>query len=183
MTVGRRFDAGLARWVHLRCAVAFADLSGFVEFTAGFGDEAAAELLALNRLTILPIVDSHDGRVVKHLGDGLLMTFAAAAPAVAAAVAIVDAASDVLPMRAGVHWGHAIAVGPDVVGNDVNLAARVVAAADPGEVLVTGQARRAAGDVSRLTFGPVRLLHPKGVSTPIEVSVAVPGSELIAADA
>jgi class 3 adenylate cyclase len=96
---------------------------------------------------------------------------------------MVDAASDVLPMRAGVHWGRAIAVGPDVVGNDVNLAARVVAAANPGEVLVTTQARRAAGDLPRLTFGPVRLLHPKGVAEPMEASAAMRRSELIAADA
>jgi len=174
------FRAALGPWAHVPVALVFADLSGFVTFTERFGDEAAAELLALNRLTTRPIVDAWGGRVVSHAGDGMLLAFAtatatanAAADAVAAAVDIVGAASDVVAMRAGVHAGRAIAVGPDLVGTAVNVAARVVAAAEPGEVLVTDDVRRAvSADADRsggLVFLGPRSWRAKGLFEPLSL--------------
>jgi class 3 adenylate cyclase len=79
------------------------------------------------------------GRVVKFTGDGALATFDGPARAIHCARAIRDAAADMgLPIRAGLHTGEVEIVDDDVHGIAVHIAARIMALAGPGEVLVSG---------------------------------------------
>src|SRR3954465_6902619 len=59
-------------------AVVFTDLEGFTKYTASAGDEAASALLAEHHRRAGPVVRSRGGRVVKRLGDGLMLTFPSA---------------------------------------------------------------------------------------------------------
>lgn len=172
MTAGRRLDFALAPPTCEHVGVVFADLSGYVQFTARHGDVAAAQLLELNRLTVAPIIAAHDGRTVKNIGDGLLLSFPDPTQAILAALAIVRAASDLLAVRASVHWGEALAVGTDLIGSVVNTAARVVDVARPGQVLVTDAAREAADRSQPIYFARRRRLELKGIATSIAVSAA-----------
>ena len=150
--------------------VVFTDLEGFTSYTARFGDEAALALLAEHYRLTAPIVRKWGGRVVKHLGDGLMLAFPSAAGAVHAALELLPTSSEPLRMRAGVHTGEVVVTSGDLVGNVVNIAARVAATANGGQVLVTAQTLAAAGDL-----GPgVRALRPrkrtlKGVADRVEV--------------
>ena len=120
-------------------AVAFVDLTGFTRLTQELGDEAAAALaLRLGDVTV-ETVRPHGGRVVKLLGDGVLIRFGDAVTAVEATLELLDA----LP-AAGLPTGHAgIANGPlivrdgDIFGRTVNLAARISDAAPDGRLWVT----------------------------------------------
>jgi len=152
-----------------RLAVVFADLSGFVEYTAAHGDHAAAQLVTTNVLTAMAIVVGHQGRIVKYLGDGLLACFIEPRDAVIAAVELVGAASDVLPMRAAADWGDVVTTGADVVGHHVNVAARLVDEAHPGEVLVTEALIDAAG-AAGVAYGGVTCRAVKGVREPVRVA-------------
>ena len=122
-------------------AIAFTDLAGFTEYTAVQGDEAAVRLLSLQeRLVRNEIRDR--GRIVKELGDGLMLWFGDACDAVVSALTLQERfeqyqLEEDLPLwvRIGIHFGRPVRRGRDFVGHDVNVAARIVDLAAPGEVL------------------------------------------------
>jgi adenylate cyclase len=153
-------------------AVVFTDLEGFTAFTARRGDEAASTLLAEHHRAAGPIVRSRGGRVVKRLGDGLMLAFPDAAAAVHAAVELQGSAPAPLRLRAGVHWGEAVVTRDDLIGHAVNLAARVTEDAKGGQVLVTGPTVEAAGELRGIRFGRARRRSFKGVGEAVSVRTA-----------
>ena len=133
-------------------AILFTDLVGFSSWALEAGDALAVELLREVGRVTEPCVEEHGGRIVKRLGDGLMAVFGEPAEAIAAAHAMerglgqvsVDGHSPAL--RAGVHVGRPRKLGGDYFGVDVNVAARVAAAAGPGEVLVSETTRARLGE-------------------------------------
>jgi adenylate cyclase len=146
--------AGLQMWQSLseatgrgrgdrEMALLFTDLVGFSAWALDAGDAAVLELLRAVGTAVEAVITSHDGRIVKRLGDGLMATFLDAGAAVDAALDAQDAVREIsvegyVPrMRAGVHWGRPRKLGGDYLGVDVNVAARVTAAANAEQVLVS----------------------------------------------
>lgn len=121
--------------------ISFTDLEGFTRYTTANGDEAAIELLRAHHLVAGPIIRSRGGRIVKRLGDGLLLAFPAPEAAVLAAVELLDTAPDPLRLRAGLHLGEAVVTRDDVLGHVVNVAARVTEHARGGIALATADVR------------------------------------------
>lgn len=152
--------------------VMFTDLEGFTRYTAEHGDAAAIDVLTDHQRRIGPVVRSRGGKVVKRLGDGLLLGFPEPAAAALAGVELVDAVHDPLRLRAGMHVGEVVVRPDDIVGHVVNVAARVTEAARGGEVLVTGDVRDAAGEVPGLRFGRPRKAKLKGIAGKVEVCAA-----------
>jgi adenylate cyclase len=143
--------------------VVFTDLEGFTAFTARQGDEAAVALLQDHQREAGPIIRREGGRIVKHIGDGLLCTFADPRGGLRAAVGLLDSAPEPLRLRAGVHHGEAIASADDVIGHVVNVAARVAETAKGGQAVAT----------SGVVIGKSRSRRLKGISermTLVEVS-------------
>ncbi len=155
-------------------AVVFTDLEGFTQYTADNGDDAALKLLEAHHRTVSPIVRGRGGRVVKRLGDGLMLTFPSADAATYAALELIDSAPDQLRMRAGVHIGEVVVTRTDVLGHVVNVAARITEQAKGGQVLVSTAARDDAGELRRVAFGRARRLRLKGVPEAISVCRAQP---------
>lgn len=124
-------------------ALVFTDLGRFSEWTLQAGDDAALRLLREVSAEVEPLIRRHGGRLVKRLGDGLMIVFANADQALEFMIAareVVDelaADGDRPRLRCGAHLGHPSELGGDYFGVDVNIAARVAAAAAPGEVLVS----------------------------------------------
>jgi adenylate cyclase len=162
-------------------AIAFTDLVGFTEYTASQGDgEALAVLTAQD--TIVGAALPPGARIVKELGDGLLIFFPDSDVALSACVAIIvgferAAESDEMPLwvRAGLHWGRPSRRGDDLIGHDVNVAARIVDVAAPGELLCSGSLRDAAkgaattadgAGIEFVELGPVMM---KGMPDPIDL--------------
>lgn len=153
-------------------AVLFTDLAGFSTWTLHVGDELAVRMLREVGAAVEPLI-SHHGHIVKWLGDGIMAVFPDADTAVEAAIAArdatraVDVAGHSLSLRAGVHVGRPHKLGDDYFGRDVNIAARVAAAAGPDEVLISSSARDDLRDQR------VRLSHrrfdAKGVPDDIRV--------------
>jgi adenylate cyclase len=159
-------------------AVAFVDLTDYTGLTETKGDETAVRaVVRLGELAESAARD-HGGRVVKLLGDGVLMVFDEPAGAVRASVEIRSAMHRAgLPStHAGVHAGSVINRDGDVYGSTVNIAARVATRAPAGEILVTDAVRDRLDphvDVVE-AFGEVEL---KGVHRPVALYriVTVPG--------
>lgn len=119
--------------------VLFTDIVGSTERAAALGDEAwRTSLDAHNRIVERHVVGAR-GTVVKFIGDGALATFDGPARAINCACAIRDAVADLgLSIRAGLHTGEVATADGDVHGIAVHIAARIMALAAPGEVLVSG---------------------------------------------
>ena len=161
--------------------IVFTDIVGFTEFTATRGDAEALQLLATqDRLVQSELAEG--ARIVKELGDGLLMWFPDPAGALHSAFALhrgfeTESSATGLPLwiRVGMHHGRALQRGADVIGHDVNVAARIVDVAAPGEVLVSdtvhaGVEPRSA-HVCFTELGPVVM---KGIPVPIRLWRASP---------
>jgi adenylate cyclase len=149
-------------------AVVFTDFEGFTRFTARHGDEAARNMLADHHRLVGPIVRSRGGKVVKRLGDGLMLAFPSGEAAVHCALDLVETPAD-LRLRGGVHTGEAVVTADDLIGHDVNIAARVAAAARGGEVLATVAVREEVGELRGVTFGRARKKSFKGVGEAVSV--------------
>jgi class 3 adenylate cyclase len=122
--------------------VLFTDIVGSTERAAELGDRRWRELLQVHDDLTGRLVDRWGGRLVKTTGDGVLATFDGPGRAVGCAVAVRDELLDVgMQIRAGVHAGEVELRDGDVGGIAVHIAARVLAAARSGEVLVSRTVR------------------------------------------
>ena len=119
--------------------VLFTDIVGSTERAAALGDQAWTTALAAHNRVVERHVASSRGAVVKFTGDGALATFDGPARAINCACAIRDAVQDLgLTIRVGLHTGEVEMSGGDVHGIAVHIAARIMALAGSGEVLVSG---------------------------------------------
>ena len=149
--------------------IVFTDLEGFTRFTSRHGDAAARTFLESHHRTVGPIIRSRGGRMVKKIGDGLLVSFGAPEAAVLAALEVAEADHGALRLRAGIHHGEAVLLGDDLIGHDVNVAARVTDSAAGGEILATTAVRTAVGELPGVAFGRARRRSFKGVAEKISV--------------
>ena len=150
--------------------VAFTDLENFTRFTARQGDEEAVRLLAQHQLVVGPIVRTHGGRIVKSLGDGLLLTFTSPPAAVLAGLDLLEAPPAPLRLRVGMHHGEVhVQRDHDVVGHVVNTAARVTEAARGGEFLATAAVRAEVIELPGVSFGRLRARSLRGVGERVRV--------------
>jgi class 3 adenylate cyclase len=132
--------------------VVFTDIVDSTRRAATIGDEAWGSLLDRHDRIVRREVARYGGQEVKNTGDGFMLTFDSPGRAVLAAEAITSAARAIgVEVRAGVHTGECEVRDGDLAGLTVHLAARVMAAAAPGQVLLSRTvADLAAG--SRLTL-------------------------------
>jgi adenylate cyclase len=142
-------------------SVCFADLVGFTKL----GEEIAPEQLGavVGRLEELATaVVEPPVRLVKVIGDAVMLTSPEAEPLTAAALALVEAAdqeAEEFPrLRAGIARGPALAQAGDYYGRPVNLASRITAVAKPGSVLMDEAAKEAAPDAFAYSFAGERRL-------------------------
>lgn len=118
--------------------VLFTDIVDSTKLAAICGDQRWKELRHEHDALAQATVEEHRGRLVKSMGDGILATFDGPARAIRCAQKLGAALqSRGLQIRSGLHTGEIDLVGEDVSGIAVNLAARVMALAPAGEVVVT----------------------------------------------
>jgi len=138
--------------------VLFTDLVGSTELLSRLGEPAYDELRRAHFGALGQAVDQAGGEQVKGLGDGVLAVFGSAAAAVDCAVAIQQAVdlrsrtSIPLAVRVGVALGDVSFEGGDVYGTALVEAARLVAAAQGGQILATAVVRTVAGGHSDALF-------------------------------
>jgi adenylate cyclase len=162
-------------------AILFTDLVDFSSWALEAGDAATLELLRLVGLAVEPCVGVHDGQVVKRLGDGIMAVFVTPEAALHAALEACDSVGAVdlsgyrPRLRAGIHLGRPRKLGGDYYGVDVNIAARVAAAASGGEVLLSDVAAARLPENS-FELGRQRRLKAKGAPRDLCVHSVARGS-------
>jgi adenylate cyclase len=156
----------------LRVAIAFADLAGYARLTVEQGDEAAVSTVERFVEAVeagLPV----DARVIKTLGDEVMVVGSDPVALASWAVqlqASVDGGGP--PPRIGIHYGAALYRDGDYYGREVNQAARVVARASGGEVLVTRPVVDVADGADGLSFERIGEVRLKGFSEATELFIA-----------
>lgn len=151
----------------LMCGVGFVDLSGFTALTQLLTPAELSTLLKGFSATVSDVVQADGGRVVKFIGDAVMWVSPSAERLAKAAVDLVDhplAREAGLQVRAGLGYGEMLALNGDYFGNPVNLAARLVAAASPGQVLVDEQVHDELPDWPATVQEPLGL---KGFDEPV----------------
>ena len=126
--------------------VMFTDIQGTTAYFEKYGD--AAGLLMVHRCidTLRTIVQGHGGRVIKTIGDGMLVTFEGCAASIEAAIRMqrtladfntLHRESDRVAIRIGIHYDTGIVRSQDVFGDVVNVASRIVSLASPGQIAIS----------------------------------------------
>ncbi len=153
----------------VRAGVGFADLSGFTGMTESLSMAELSQLLTGFETVAEDVVRQGDGRVVKFIGDAVMYVTHDAAAAVRVAQALLQAARvRGMQARAGVAVGAVLTLQGDYFGPVVNLAARLVAMAQAGEILVTDEVvQRVGGAVETEALGARAI---RGFSHEIEIA-------------
>jgi len=136
---------------------AFVDLSGFTNYTAAFGDDAAGRLLGAFRSLTREIASERGVRIAKWLGDGCMIVSVEQDMAIGFALDMQKRCEDVcrpLTVRVGLATGEVLMFqGEDYIGTSVNLASRLCDVADNNEVLIS------RADIRRLPIGVTENNH------------------------
>jgi len=171
-------------------AILSADVVGYTRLMGV--DEAGTlrRLTDLREKILEPLIAEHHGRVVKLMGDGLLVEFGSAVDSVACAIAWQDSvalhganrdASTFLQFRIGINLGDIIVEGDDIHGDGVNIAARLEGLAEPGGICLSDDIYRHAKGKIETQFEDMGEQDLKNVADPIRVySVAVEQSSATA---
>ena len=138
----------------------FLDLSGFTNYTAAFGDDAAGRILSTFRALVREVASERGTRVAKWLGDGCRVVSFDQAAAIACVLDLERRASSgcaPLTLRAGIACGHALLFeGDDYIGSAVNMAARLCDHAVNFDVLMpTMHLERLPAGVTAEPFGEI----------------------------
>jgi TolB-like protein/Tfp pilus assembly protein PilF len=159
-------------------AIAVADVVGYSRL---MGADEAGTLAALKerRKTILePTVRGHEGRIVKVMGDGVLIEFASAVNAVEAAVELQEKMAEAnapigedrrILLRVGINLGDIVGDGSDVYGDGVNVAARLEALAEPGGICVSAKVRDELRGKGSHAFEDIGEVELKNIANPVRV--------------
>ena len=143
-------------------------------------DEAGtlSRLNALRRELIDPAIAGHSGRIVKLMGDGALVEFASAVDAVACAIEIQrqlrehDAGGsevDSIQFRIGINVGDIIIEGEDILGDGVNIAARIEGVAEPGGISISEDAWRQVQGKVAANFVDAGEQSLKNIARPVRI--------------
>src|SRR5262249_32522285 len=159
-------------------AILAADVVGYSRLIEQDEAGTIAVLKERRRGILKPLVAEHHGRVVKVMGDGVLVEFASAVNAVACAVELqkrMASANDGLPeerrivLRIGINLGDLVVEGSDLYGDGVNIAARLQAMAEPGGIYASQTVRNHVRNKIELEFEDLGERPVRNIAEPVRV--------------
>ncbi len=155
----------------------FSDMRGFTAFSERYGNTAAAAKVGRFLEIARKAIARHEGAEIKTEGDAIHAVFMSASSAVLCGLEIQDAATEqgvhepdgAFNLGVGVHAGEAVETAEGYIGRAVNIAARLCAAAEPGEVLVSSTVKGITQASITVGFVPRGKRRLKGIEDPILV--------------
>jgi len=162
---------------------AFVDLSGFTNYTAAYGDDAAGRILGTFRSLVREIASERGVRIAKWLGDGCMIVSVDQGNAISFALELENRSAEVcapLSLRVGLATGYALLFdGDDYIGSAVNMASRLCDIAGPFEVLLpTMQIESLPEGVTATPYGEVELRGFPGAIDVVELDGRPVGNPL-----
>jgi adenylate cyclase len=159
-------------------AILAADVAGYSRLVGLDEEGTIARLQTLRRELIDPTIAGHNGRIFKTTGDGMLVEFASVVDAVRCAVEVqremaarnvgIDADRRV-EFRIGINVGDIVIDGADILGDGVNIAARLEGLAEPGGICVSARVQEDVHGKLDITFEDMGEQKLKNISRPVRV--------------
>ncbi len=162
-------------------AILSADIVGYSRLMEIDDISTLSRLKVLQRDLVDPCIATHNGRIVKLMGDGMLVEFASAVDAVRCATEVQrrmagaeprEAPDRRLVYRIGINLGYIIVDGEDIHGDGVNVAARLQSRADPGAVAIAGIVREHIDSTLGIDFEDFGQHSVKNLERPVQVHMA-----------
>jgi len=159
-------------------AIMAADVVGYSRLLEQDEAGTLAALKKRRKDILVPLVAQHHGRIVKVMGDGVLVEFASAVNAVRCAgelqkdtvKANADLAEDRrIHLRIGINLGDVIVEGGDLYGDGVVVAVRLQSMADPGGICISGSVHEQVGNKLPLSFEDLGPCEAKNIAKPVQV--------------
>ena len=157
-------------------AVMLADVVGYSRMMSRREDETHARIAGYTRELIDPTIEKYGGRLVRSMGDGLLVEFVSAIDAVRCGLDIQRGLAERQPnetdriqLRIGINTGDVMVDQRDIYGNSVNIAARLEALAQPGSICVSQSIYDQTRAQPELFFADRGTHYVKNIAYPIHV--------------
>lgn len=159
-------------------AILAADVVGYSRLAEADEERTRSRLNSLHYEIIDPRISADGGRIVKTMGDGILVEFPSAVDAVRNALSIQGAVrrrnadvigEDKIEFRFGINVGDVIIEGDDIHGDGVNVAARLEGLCEPGEVFVSGTVYDQADGKLEASFEDLGAQTVKNIAKPVRV--------------
>jgi adenylate cyclase len=172
-------------------AILAVDVAGYSRLMGADEEGTLAALRAVRRDLSDPKIKEHQGRIVKTMGDGLLVQFASVVSAVRCAVEVQRAmmernaggpAAKRIEFRVGIHQGDIIVEDGDIFGDGVNLAARLEGLAEPGGICVSRVVRDEVRDKLDFAFDDLGEQQVKNIARPVHAFAVRLGSRASSPD-
>ena len=168
-------------------AILAADVVGYSRLAGSDEDRTLARLRALRSDLIDPITAVHSGRVVKRTGDGAIVEFRSVVDAVRCAIEVQNGMAERngglpperrIEFRIGIHLGDVVEEGDgDLMGDGVNIAARLQSISKPGAICLSEDAYRQVKARLDLPVSDLGAIQLKNIAEPVRVfSLEVGGS-------
>ena len=158
-------------------AVLAADIAGYSRLMEA-DEVGTVQALREHRAAADPMIAQHDGRIVKTTGDGLLIEFGSVVGAVECALALQRLAAERnaetpaerrMEWRIGIHLGDVLIEGEDILGDRVNIAARLEGIAEPGSICISDDAFRQVRGKVEAEFADLGEQILKNIARPLRV--------------
>lgn len=170
MNLSNQDPLRLTRGKRSLAAVAFTDAVGYSEW-ANRDESGALSALESDHTLVRDLAEEFGGRVLKSTGDGLMLRFDSAVDAVEWAIAVQDslaARSSGFQHRIGIHLGDVLVTEDDLLGDGVNIAARLQQVAEPGGICLSQTVHDVVkGRITPLHLRPLGPQHLKNIGEPI----------------
>ena len=155
--------------------ILFTDIEGSTPLTQRLGDAKARELLREHERMVREALTAHSGSEVKTMGDGFMASFSSATKALECAIAMQrafaehnESADEPIQVRVGLNAGEPIAEDDDLFGTAVNLAARICAHAEAGQILAPIVVRELAAG-KQFMFADLGETELRGFEDPVRL--------------
>ena len=141
-----RLDRELQKKFKKEVTILFTDICGYTKYMETRGDISGRAMLQKHNDIVFPLVEKHEGVVVKTIGDAVMATFSTPLAGVKASIAIQNGlyeynrkvqAADRIHVRIGINKGEALMDEADVFGDAVNVASRIQSQAGPDQILIS----------------------------------------------
>src|SRR5258706_11192680 len=162
-------------------AILAADVVGYSRLT-GLDEVGTIRILREHRAVTDALVAKHGGRIVKTTGDGVLLEFPSVVDAVECAVAVqavMAERNDGVPedrqmlLRMGINLGDILIEGDDILGDGVNVAARLEGIADPGGICISSSAYEQVHSKVTVDFADLGDQNLKNIARPVKAYAVV----------
>jgi adenylate cyclase len=173
-----RFTVASERVERKLAAILAADVVGYSRLTGAHEEGTIGRIQALRREIIDPAIAAHGGRIIKTTGDGILIEFASVVDAVRCAVELqrgTTSRNDDKPhdkwiaYRIGIHVGDVVVDGDDLLGDTVNVAARLEGVAEVGGICISEDVYRQVRDRVLSNFVDAGEQQFKNIARPVRV--------------